>query len=107
VNYETSNIITYLRSVCKSEDESFFLGSINQGGKFFHSYINKHQLSEIDPVFNLLCLNSFYINEYSVKRVEERLKIIYSLHLDLDGWEHEIPLSHLDILEKMAGFRIR
>jgi len=102
VNYETNDIITHLQSVCKSKTEQFFFGYKDDQDhcRFDSSHFTAEQFDEVDPIHNLFCLNSFFDNPYNLHRTEEYLTTFYALHLDLDGWEYSIPLSHLDILEK-------
>jgi len=100
-NYEANIIISHLQSVCKSEKEYFFFGYKDDADNFrFDSPCTLSQFNEILSSHNLLCLNSFYVNPYNPSRSEKYLTTFYALHLDLDGWKYETPLSHLNILEK-------
>jgi hypothetical protein len=93
-------IFWHLHSYCKSDEECFYFGYKDDADNFrFHSPYTLKELKEVDPIHNLLCINSFYINPYNANRTEKYLTTLYALNLDLDGWKYSTPLSHIDVLK--------
>lgn len=100
-NPQNNIVLRHLQRYCKSENELYYCGYTDDANNFcFQSPCTISQIDEIYRTHHFISLSSFYGNPFNHSRKEERLTTLYGMPIDLDGWNHQTPLSHLGILDK-------